>query len=73
MLMMIINYISVIFFPQGFPVGSKLGEQERISVPQAEYTKGEFSVCLNNRTNNLNTLASIKPHRRPSRFSVMTF
>ncbi|XP_071498608.1 paladin-like [Diadema antillarum] len=29
---------------KGFPVGTKLGEQERISVPQAEYTKGEFSA-----------------------------
>lgn len=34
----------LLLFFQGFPVGTKLGEQERISVPQAEYTKGEFSV-----------------------------
>ena len=40
---------SLICFPclyQGFPVGVKLGEQERISVPHAEYTKGEFAVVM---------------------------
>lgn len=34
----------IIWHKKGFPVGTKLGEQERISVPQAEYTKGEFSA-----------------------------
>ncbi len=27
-------------------MGVKLGEQERISVPHAEYTKGEFAVVM---------------------------
>ncbi|XP_038060008.1 paladin-like [Patiria miniata] len=37
----------VIWHQKGFPVGVKLEEQERISVPQAEYTKGEFAVVMN--------------------------
>ncbi|XP_022101422.1 paladin-like [Acanthaster planci] len=37
----------IIWHQKGFPVGVKLEEQERISVPQAEYTKGEFAVVMN--------------------------
>ncbi|XP_071829664.1 paladin-like isoform X2 [Apostichopus japonicus] len=36
----------LIWHKKGFPFGTKLGEQERISVPQAEYTKGEFSCVM---------------------------
>lgn len=33
-----------IFFYQGFPKGSNIGEQERVSCPNAQYTKGDFMV-----------------------------
>ncbi|XP_033644456.1 paladin-like [Asterias rubens] len=36
----------VIWHKKGFPVGVKLEEQERISIPQAEFTKGEFAVVM---------------------------
>ncbi|XP_064624636.1 paladin-like isoform X2 [Lineus longissimus] len=33
-----------LFHKRGFPYGTKPGEQERISVPNAQYTKGDFQV-----------------------------
>ncbi|XP_070544590.1 paladin-like [Ptychodera flava] len=35
----------VMWHKRGFPVGCKLGEQEHVSLPNAEYTKGEF-ICV---------------------------
>lgn len=32
------------FYYQGFPKGSNIGEQERVSCPNAQYTKGDFMV-----------------------------
>lgn len=31
---------------RGFPYGTKPGEQERVSLPNASYTKGNYRVCL---------------------------
>ncbi|XP_077999424.1 paladin-like [Glandiceps talaboti] len=36
----------VMWHKKGFPVGCKLGEQEHVSLPNAEYTKGEFACVL---------------------------
>ena len=30
---------------QGFPYGTKPGEEERVSLPNASYTKGNYNVC----------------------------
>uniref|UniRef100_A0ABM0LZR8 Paladin-like n=1 Tax=Saccoglossus kowalevskii TaxID=10224 RepID=A0ABM0LZR8_SACKO len=34
----------IMWHKKGFPVGCKLGEQEHVSLPNAEYTKGEFTI-----------------------------
>ena len=42
------TYMMNFNFFQGFPKGSNIGEQERVSCPNAQYTKGDFmvSTCL---------------------------
>ncbi|XP_071952525.1 paladin-like isoform X2 [Antedon mediterranea] len=36
----------VCWHKRGFPVGTKVGQQERVSLPNAEYTKGEFAIVM---------------------------
>lgn len=41
--------ISNLFLLQGFPYGTKPGEEERVSLPNADYTKGNFQVSFSYR------------------------
>ena len=35
----------ITFTLQGFPYGTKPGEEESVSLPNAGYTKGNYKVC----------------------------